>query len=173
MIGLHLSKQQFNAIRGPGRDACTENVRVFRPNRTFECKCRGQHRPILFITFLQPLPRRRFKWPVHLGIDAADQNSQLSEHGESGFRFNTPLQQNSGKVLPCFGGREESDSRGMCFENLSNTLAQDCANQYVRVENSSADLPAATACFLEIVHQFVFSGPAGREKRVELCRGCP
>jgi hypothetical protein len=80
-----------------------------------------------------------FKWPVDLGIDAADQNSQLSEHGESGFRFNTPLQQNSGKVLPCFGEgsirREETDSRGMCFENLSNTLAQDCANQYVRVEN--------------------------------------
>ena len=35
------------------------------------------------------------------------------------------------------------------------------------------DLPAATACFLEIVHQFVFRGSTCREKRVELCRGCP
>ena len=136
---MHLSKQQFNAIRGPRRDAYSEKVRVFRPNRTLECQCRGQYRPILFITSLQPLPSRRFKWPVDLGIDAADQNSQLSEHGESGFRFNTPLQQNSGKVLPSLGEgcirREESDSRGMRFEDLSNTLAQDGANQYVRVEN--------------------------------------
>jgi hypothetical protein len=42
-----------------------------------------------------------------------------------------PLQQNSGKVFPGLGegsiGRKEADSRGMGLENLSNTLAQDCA----------------------------------------------
>ena len=50
-----------------------------------------------------------------------------------------PSSQNAGKMLPGLGEgsirREESDSRGMRFEDLSNTLAQDCANQYVRVEN--------------------------------------
>ena len=42
-----------------------------------------------------------------------------------------------------------------------------------RITISGAELPAATASFLEIVHQFVFRGSACREKRVELCRGCP
>jgi hypothetical protein len=64
---------------------------------------------------------------------------QFIEYGDSGSRVNTPLQQNSGKVLPGLGEgsirREEADSRGVPFEDLSNTLAQDCANQYVRVED--------------------------------------
>ena len=55
-----------------------------------------------------PRPRSSFKWPVDIAIDAADQDHQLSEHGESGFWVNTPLQEDSGKVLPGLGGAQIS-----------------------------------------------------------------
>ena len=73
-IGLHLSKQQLNAIRGPRRDAGSEEIRIFRPDRTFQGQRRREYRPVFFITFLQTLPRCNLKWPVNLGIDAADQH---------------------------------------------------------------------------------------------------
>lgn len=42
-------------------------------------------------------------------------------------------------MLPSFGkgsiGSEEADTRKVSFENIPNTLAQNCANQYIRVEN--------------------------------------
>lgn len=82
--------------------------------------------------------RRRadpFKWLVDLAINTADQNRQFSEHGESSFGSIPLFSRIPGGLGEGSIRREEADARGMRFENFSNTLAQNCANQYVRVEN--------------------------------------
>jgi hypothetical protein len=112
---LRLSKQQLNAICGPCRYPRSKEIRFFRPNRTFERQRGGEHRPVVFVSLLQSLTRWRFKWPVYLGIDAANQNQQLIEHRDGGLRVDPSLPQNFGEMRASLGesriGSEESDSR--------------------------------------------------------------
>jgi hypothetical protein len=178
-VRLLLPKQQFNAICRPRRHTGAEKVRVFRPNRTFERQCRCQYRPIFFITFLQALPRWYFEWREDFAIDEADQNRQLSEHRDSGFRVNTRLSRIPGRCSRASAkavSGAKNRTLAECASRISRTRLPRTARISTfasRITISGADLPAATACFLEIVHQFVFSGSTCREERVELCRGCP
>jgi hypothetical protein len=138
-ICSRLAKQKFHAIRGPRRYTSAEEVRILGPDWTFERQRRGEHWPILFIAFFQTPTSCCFKAPIHLAINAGDQFEQLIEHCHRRFRVDPSLEQDFRKMLPCLrDGRvwsEEFRLGKVSFQDSPNTLAENCANQYVRVEN--------------------------------------
>jgi hypothetical protein len=138
-FGSGLAEQQFDAVCGPRGYTRSEEVRILSPDGTFERERRGEDRPILFIASFQTLARFRFKPPVYVDIDTTNQLQQFAEHRQRRFRVDAPFQEDFREMFARFGNSriwsEESRPRKVNLQNVANTPAENCANQYVRVKN--------------------------------------
>ncbi len=125
-------------IRRPGRNARSEKIIIFGPDRDAERKRCRQDRPIIEIPLYQALSGCLFKRGVRFKLDRLNNLFERVQKQKRGFNRNTALPEDCRKMFPRFSpgsvGRVEPGG-SVPRKQSSHTRAQHGANQDVRIND--------------------------------------